>query len=221
MPSDLALPALAGCPLRVKLFDYGVVSLAISCPVAGTWEALIDAGHRVSGLEAEAADVCRTLAARLAPTLVRGRPPEPELSEDYIVYAVTALDEPMTADRLLDQQGERIAALLRGEREPLSAQEREEVLRHRLSYLADDLVIPTWSSALVCDTEAGVQAALEILEFANSQLLEFRYYDNLLDDGLGRIYDSLKRPRWHDWLAAGGCCAKRSTCMPSSSTSTS
>ena len=28
---------------------------------------------------------------------------------------------------------------------------------------------------------AGAQAALEILEFANSQLLEFRYYDELLD----------------------------------------
>ena len=52
---------------------------------------------------------------------------------------------------------------------------------NRLSYLIDDLVVPTWNAAFVYDTETGVQAALEIFEFANSQLLEFRYYDELLD----------------------------------------
>ena len=74
------------------------------------------------------------------------------------------------------------------------------MLRHRISYLADDLVVPTWSTALVYDTEAGVQAALEIFEFANSQLLQFRYYDALLESELERIYDSLDRPRWRHWL---------------------
>ena len=39
----------------------------------------------------------------------------------------------------------------------------------------------------------GAQAALEILEFANSQLLEFRYYDQLLDAELERIYPQLQR----------------------------
>jgi hypothetical protein len=37
-----------------------------------------------------------------------------------------------------------------------------------------------------------VQGALEILEFANSQLLEFRYYDGLLDAQLARIYAQLQ-----------------------------
>jgi hypothetical protein len=38
-------------------------------------------------------------------------------------------------------------------------------------------------------------AALEILEFANSQLLEFRYYDQRLDRELAAIYAQLQRPR--------------------------
>jgi hypothetical protein len=46
-----------------------------------------------------------------------------------------------------------------------------------------------------------VQAALEIFEFANSQLLQFRYYDDLLDSELERIYDSLEEPRWYHALA--------------------
>jgi hypothetical protein len=50
----------------------------------------------------------------------------------------------------------------------------------------------------VYDTERGAQALLEILEFANSQLLQFRYYDDLLDVRLGRIYADLQRPRWYD-----------------------
>ena len=39
---------------------------------------------------------------------------------------------------------------------------------------------------------------LEIVEFANSQLLEYRYYDQRLDDELASIYARLKQPAWFD-----------------------
>jgi hypothetical protein len=194
----LGIGELAESPVRVKVYDYGVVSLATSSPISGGWEELVAAGQRLGGLEPRAAEMCQTIATRLQSTLVRGR--APDLSEDYMVFAITELTEPIAADELIERQGEAIASLLRAERGPLSRQEREEVLRHRLSYLADDLVVPTWSSAFVYDTDTGVQAALEIFELANSQLLEFRYYDGLLDSELARIYDSLGRPRWLDWL---------------------
>jgi hypothetical protein len=82
--------------------------------------------------------------------------------------------------------------MLRGERQQLSDQERDEVLRHRLSYLTDDLVVPAYNAAFVYDTDAGAMASLEILEYANSQLLEFRYHDELLESELGRIYAGLR-----------------------------
>ena len=107
------------------------------------------------------------------------------LSEDYLVVAVTGFSTPTTADDLIAERSDEIARLVRGERQALSRQERDEIMSNRLSYLADDLVVPTWNAAFVYDTEPGVQAALEILEFANSQLLEFRYYDELLDLELG------------------------------------
>jgi hypothetical protein len=69
--------------------------------------------------------------------------------------------------------------------------------------LVDDLVIPTWNAAFVYDTPVGAQAALEILEFANSQLLEFRYYDELLDNELAAIYARLQHPKWYDeWIGS-------------------
>ncbi len=85
--------------------------------------------------------------------------------------------------------------MLRGERQTLSDQEKATILRHRISYLVDDLVIPTWNAAFVYDTPTGAQAALEIVEFANSQLLEYRYYDERLDDELASIYARLQQPR--------------------------
>jgi hypothetical protein len=54
-------------------------------------------------------------------------------------------------------------------------------LRQRLSYFECDLVVSTWNASFVYDTECGGHAAVEILEFVNSQLVEFRYYDELLD----------------------------------------
>jgi hypothetical protein len=140
------------------------------------------------------------VADRIGPAF-RGRRQD-YLSEDYLVFAVNDLERPQSADELLAARGEVIAAMLRGERR-LSEQEKSTILLHRISYLADDLVVPTWNAAFVYDTPAGAQAALEIAEFANSQLLEFRHYDERLDRELEVIYGRLQRPRWYDsWLGS-------------------
>ena len=60
--------------------------------------------------------------------------------------------------------------------------------------------MPAWNAAFVLDSEAGATATLEILEFANSQLLEFRYHDDLLESEIARTYALLQRPRSFSWL---------------------
>ena len=53
------------------------------------------------------------------------------------------------------------------------------------------------------DTPSGADTTTEILEFANSQLLQFRYYDQLLDDELASIYARLQHPRWYEqWIGS-------------------
>ena len=187
---------LAGWHVRFRTFEYGVVSVALTRPLPDTWEGLLDEAlrwHDDLELAAGAERLCRTVVDRLRPALVRPR--ADFLAEDYLVYAITHPGGADTADAVLAAHGAEIAQLLRGEREPLSAQERDDVLRHRLSYLATDLVVPAWNAAFVYDTEAGARDILDILEFANSQLLEFRYYDHLLDAELARIYGDLQQPR--------------------------
>ncbi len=120
------------------------------------------------------------------------------LDEDYLAFVVSGQDEPSDAESVLARHGDEIPQLLRGERQALSRQERDEVLRHRLSYLTDDLVVPAWNAAFVLDTEAGAQATLELLEFANSQLLEFRYHDELLETELAQAYAVLEKPQRSD-----------------------
>jgi len=194
----LGIADIDGFRTRVKFFDYGVVSLALTKPFAGSWEALIALSQNYienDRIEQQAERACRQVVERCQAAIPHAR--EQWLTEDYLVFSVTGLEPRLTASTLVEQRAAEIALLLRGERQPLSEQEQEEVLRSRVSYLVDDLVVPTWNAALVYDTEAGVQPALEIFEFANSQLLEYRYYDALLDVELARIYGRLQqKPRF-------------------------
>jgi hypothetical protein len=193
--------SIDGLRVSFRVFDYGVVSLRLARAFTGTWSDLSAAAQLLvenEALERQAEQACRLVAQRLGPSLEKPR--EQLLSEDYLVFAVNELDRPHSADELVEAHGDVIARLLRGESAPLSRQEREEVLGHRISYLADDLVIPTWNAAFVYDTIPGTLAAVEICEFANSQLLQFRYYDDLLDDELARIYANMQTSRWYDWI---------------------
>ena len=201
----VGLSSIDGFRARVKFFDYGVVSLALTKPFAGSWQELVAISQKYienDALEQRAEEAARQVLGRCAETMTR--PHEKYLSEDYLALVVTDLETPTTAEQLVADRGQELAQLLRGERQPLSRQEQEEVLRNRLSYLADDLVIPTWNGAFIYDTEPGAAATLELCEFANSQLLEFRYYDDLLDTELGRIYATLQRSTWWNSLSGRG-----------------
>ncbi|HYU79169.1 MAG TPA: hypothetical protein VEK56_09295 [Vicinamibacterales bacterium] len=197
----LAAGGLEDFRVRFKLFDYGVISLSLTRPLAASWDDLPGLAHRLSTgseLEAGAERLCRRLLDRIQ--LALDRPRDRFLSEDYVVFVVTAMPGGATAHALLTKHGAVIAQALRAELQPLSGQEREEVLRHRLSYHANDLVIPTWNAALIYDMEPGALGALEILEYANSQLLQFRYYDELLDSRVAKIYDELESTKhYRSW----------------------
>ena len=193
----IGLPEALGFTVRFKLFDYGVISVALTRPIPGTWPELVDCGITLQDdarLGATSESLARDLITRLEPAMTSPR--EHFVTEDYLVFSITALQNRPTAQALVEEHGDDIVRLLRGEREPLSRQEREEVLRHRISYLEHDLLVPTWNAAFVYDNESGAQAASEIVEFASSQLLEFRYYDSLLARELARIYADLQTPAW-------------------------
>ncbi len=47
----------------------------------------------------------------------------------------------------------------------------------------------SWNGAFLYDSSAGAETVIQLLEYANSQLLEFRHYDELLTRELQSVYD--------------------------------
>jgi hypothetical protein len=180
--------------VSARIFHFGVVSLRVrvTAPTEVTWEEFTAFGNAVQAADSAAlfSAHLQALAARIQSATER--PYLAPLTEDYIMFRVNGLRvsggaEMSAADALRHAD---VAPLLLNESRPLSRAAREEMLPHRFSYYADDLAILTWENALVVDPASAEETDVEyVLEFANAQLLELRYYDALLDAELPRIYD--------------------------------
>lgn len=83
------------------------------------------------------------------------------------------------------------APLLLAEAEALSDQSRRDILANSFSYGKEDLAVITWDSALVYDASGSADIP-DLLEFANSQLLSLRYYDDLLSVEMEKMYQAIE-----------------------------
>jgi hypothetical protein len=183
---------------RVKYFDYGVISVELQQEFELDWEELVRLSSRwISAPEVErcTSELLRKRLERVAPALKQ--PYETRLSEDYYIIQLREVQdekgEPLTARALLDARGGEIAQIVRGESQALSEGERREVLQSSLSYYPTDLLVVGWVGALVYDTPQGAAPTIQLLEYANTQLLEFRRYDDLLTSVLEKVYKTLER----------------------------
>jgi hypothetical protein len=179
---------------RLKYYDYGVVSVEFKLAFEGGWEKLVALSSRyVAGLEIEreAGRLARQMLKRATPALVK--PYEHWLTEDYYVFHVQEIEGHPTASELLQDCGSQIAQVVRGEEAQLSEGEQREILQSSLSYSPTDLLVAGWNAAFVYDTVAGASTTVQLLEYANSQLLEFRHYDEVLTRELRSVYLSLEK----------------------------
>jgi hypothetical protein len=81
---------------------------------------------------------------------------------------------------------------VRGENCTLSDGERQEILQSKISYYPNDLTVISWNGAFLYDSATGAETIIQLLEYANSQLLEFRHYDELLTRELQSVYDFME-----------------------------
>jgi hypothetical protein len=179
---------------QIKYYDYGVLSVVFELPFSGDWETLVRMGSRWVwdvDFEKHASRIVHEKLERAAPALIK---PYPEwLSEDYFIFHVSEIAGAPSASDLCTSQGGRIAQIVRGETAQLSEGERNEILQSRTSYYPNDLAVIGWNAAFLYDSEVGAEAAIQLLEYANSQLLEFRHYDELLTRELGIVYAGLDK----------------------------
>jgi hypothetical protein len=182
--------------LFARVWSYGVVSLQFHVPIppGTTWSALV----RQSALVEHDNDVAALAAARvreLAESLRAAAtlPHEPQGEEDYAIYFIESLhgvSDLADLTRLVD-----VPALILAEPDtPLARDARQPILDSSLSYSTKDLAVIDWNSALVIDPSGGRDVA-DMIEFAVTHLMEFRYFDTLLDARLEALYEAIERGR--------------------------
>ena len=186
--------------LSVRLFDFGVVSLQLE--VSGgdvmSWSAFTHFARKLHAsreLESLFTRELDALRERIAPAVERAG--VASVREEYIVFRISTLRsrDGHTLDPRTALTNQRLAPLLLGEPRALAPAALGELLHHRFSYYADDLVVVTWENALVLEPSTNDRDVEYILEFANAQLLELRVYDALLDAEVPVMYDRIEQAR--------------------------
>ena len=193
---------IAGRPVEVEMsarvFDFGVVSLRARIgPQPGLgWSTFAAWGAAVTA--APWADVFPRVRDRLLSRIAAAveLPGVSPVTEDYTVFRVHQLLDadgaPVPPAALEDGD---IARLLLGEPRAIATATRKELLSPRHSYFEDDLAVLTWGTALVVEPVRHDTDVQYVLEFANAQLLELRWYDAVLDTELPAIQTLLLQAR--------------------------
>src|ERR1700687_1861031 len=192
--------------VQIKYYDYGVLSVVFELPFSGDWDTLVRLASRWvwdTDFTSFAQKIVKQKIERARPALVKLY--DSWLHEDYFVFHVRDIAGNPSAAELLSAEGGRIAQLLRGENCPLSDGEQQEIMQSKISYYPNDLVVISWNGAFLYDTASGAETVIQLLEYANSQLLEFRHYDELLTCELQSVYDFMDRGSmgiWARWRTA-------------------
>jgi hypothetical protein len=185
------------CSVTASFYAFGAVTIKIGVPLRDLeWTELLDLGRAVdravgpSSATSLWSDLLANIKSIVLPALLR--PSARNLHEDYTLVVINDFGERMTADALLERID--LVPLLSGETRELAASSRRDLLRNRFSYYRDDLAVVTWDRAFIYEPRGDSDVA-DVLEVANAQLLELRYYDELLDAELPRMYGQVEGAR--------------------------
>jgi hypothetical protein len=187
---------------EATVFDFGAVSVGLHLPIALSRSSI----SRLAGSLSDCASIvqaARTGVAGLYDKLLPSieQPDWSPLSEEYFVFhfvpTTTASGESESPGKLLREGAAWTAGVVLLEVGALSDSEIAEALRLNLSYSPQDLFVPEWSAAVLVDREC--EETLQMVEFANMQLLEYRLIDQRLDNRLARAY-KLIHPLTRSWL---------------------
>jgi hypothetical protein len=184
------------------LFDFGAISITYAIRLGGPVADLVDLSAELYENAALLADSRRhasDLLTILGPAV--SRPALAEMVETYAVFQIHELAGGQLPTALLGDGAPLLAQILRAEREPLSAQEVRDALACQLMFGTADLTLIDADTAMVFDADA--EDTIAVLEFANVDLLEMRFLDQQLDDGLDQAYRALSRRGWGGSIRPG------------------
>jgi hypothetical protein len=186
----------------LKYYAFAVVVVELQVPFECDWSELIAKSARwveAPDIEPHAREAVRRHLESIRPAVIRPNAVQDWLQEGYVIINLTRIGpagaKQLPAADLLAQHGEEIVQALRGEAVPLDRKVTDDTLQGSVSYGLCDLVVVGSSAALVYDGSEDAVATNQVLEYAKTQLLEFRYYDGLMTRLLADVYRTLDEKR--------------------------
>lgn len=189
--------------VTAKLYDFGVVSIRFSLKFNGEMDELIGLSELFTEnkeLEKEVWKQLERIRSELSDVMVK--PISKPTYEDYLIFYVKDFDKRVPVKDLFDKSAVKIASILRSEKEELNEMQVRDTLKTSVSYFTDDVVFVDWNAAFIYDPRDAVDT-LEVLEYANIELLELRTYDDLLDREIDKTYDRIAAAKTRPWYRIG------------------
>jgi hypothetical protein len=179
--------------LVAKVWHFGTVSLCFQLPIQErtSWSDLVRTASWIENDE-EIGLFARTKAKEFQNDIQDAilALNEWSLNEDYVTYFIQEFEELNVPLSTLHEKIDIPALILAESKEMLSDSMKKNILENLFQYSKDDLVVVDWNSALVIEPSGSMDVPL-VIEFALNQLLEMRYYDDLLDQRLNTVYNEV------------------------------
>jgi hypothetical protein len=179
--------------LIAKVWHFGTVSLCFQLPIEeGTsWTDLVKTASWIEK-DQEIEIFARSKAKEFQHDIKSAIPvlTEWSINEDYITYFIQELEGMSGPLSHISEKLDIPALILAESKEVLSDSTKKGILENTFQYSKDDLVVVDWNSALVVEPSGSMDVPL-VIEFALNQLLEMRYYDDILDQRLNTLYNEV------------------------------
>lgn len=182
---------------QAKLWSFGAVSISFRLDIRGAMSfkdlnALASSTEMEDSLHEHALQIVDKLLSQLSPCM-KGKGVWDQY-EDYLIYNLDSNVGKANDIKGLLEQEEFYQLIFTEEVESLSESQKSFIRQSSIQYGKNDLIVLDWNSAFIC-SEGDSQDVADVIEFALCQLLELRYYDELLDHKLSSLYKSIQNKK--------------------------
>ena len=180
--------------VTAKIWEFGTLSLTFDFPIPeGTsideLRAISDKIQNYEILDVYARGKARELTQQIKPAMAKIN--EWDVNEDYILYFIESFKQDYADASMILAEEDIAALIINEEKDLLATQIRERIYSSKLQYYKNDMAIIDWNSAFIIEPSGSLDIP-HVIEFALNQLLEMRYYDDLLDKKLNQIYSAVE-----------------------------
>lgn len=183
-----------------KLWHFGVFSIcfSVTIPEDTSWNRLMDFAAFLENdttLDQMARQKTHDLMVQIS-SVIKNRNVIFDFYEDYVVHFLESIEGIDSNSNEIFKKAN-VHGLILAEtkdRDTLSDQVKLPIEESTFQYTNNDLAVIDWNSALVIEPTGSMDVP-DVIEFALCQLLEMRYYDDVLDDRLASLYDSVGKKK--------------------------